>query len=296
MSHAMRAADAIRAGRAKVVVVSYASGVRSWPIPGYWDELGYPYGPGAFELAYSPTTVAQYGLLATRHMAEFGTTPEQLARVAVTCRTHARGNPHAKYRDPLTVEDVLSSPMIANPLHRLDCCVLTESGGAIVITGADRARNCARKPVWLAGYGECAGELWMSQKFRSDVSPGLTSARLAFEMAGVKPKDVDVAQLYDAFTITPIIALEDLGFCKQGDTGPYIESGAIDETGELPINTDGGGLSSNHPGRRRMFVMIEAVRQLRGESPGVQVRDPEVSLAHGIGSIYASAATMILTV
>jgi acetyl-CoA acetyltransferase len=229
-------------------------------------------------------------------MAQFGTTPEQLARVAVTCRAHARGNPHAKYRDPLTVEDVLNSPMIADPLHRLDCCVLTESGGAIVIAGADRARNCARKPVWLTGYGECAGELWMSQKLRSDISPGLTSARLAFEMAGVKPKDVDVAQLYDAFTITPLIALEDLGFCKQGEAGPYVESGAVDAVGELPINTDGGGLSSNHPGRRSMFVMVEAVRQLRCESPGVQVSDPEVSLAHGIGSIYASAATMILTV
>jgi acetyl-CoA acetyltransferase len=294
ISQAGHAAAAIAAGIAEVVVVSYAacsfSGAADFdtPPPGW--------GPYGYEAPYGFTTVASYALAAQRHMYEFGTTPEQLAMIAVQCRANAAGNPDARFRDPLTVEDVLASPMIASPLHRNDCCVVTDSGGAIVLVGESRAASCRKRPVWILGFGEAAGQIQMNQMWPYTETVAALSGPRAMAMAGVTHDGVDCAQVYDSFTITVLITLESLGFCARGEGGPFVESGAIAPDGGLPINTDGGGLSSNHPGRRGIFTLIEGVRQLRGESPGVQLADPRTVLCHGTGGSLSATATMILGV
>jgi len=294
IAHAGHAAAAIAAGMTDVVVVSYAG--CSYSGGGDFDSLPSTWGPWSYEAPYGFTTVASYAVAAQRHMHDFGTTPEQLAAIAVQCRANAGPNPDARYRDPITVDDVLASPMIAAPLHRNDCCVVTDSGGAVVLVGKERAADLRSKPAWVLGVGEAVGAMRMSQMRSFTETPGAASGRRAFEMAGVGRDAIDCAQLYDSFTITVLLALEDLGFCSKGEGGPFVESGAIAPDGALPINTDGGGLSSNHPGRRGVFALIEAVRQLRGESPGVQLSDPRVALAHGCGGQLTATATMILGV
>lgn len=294
IAQAAHAASAIITGLADVVVISYAG--CGYSGGGDFDSLPPPYGPLAYESPYGFTTVAAYALAAQRHMHEFGTSPEQLAAIAVQCRANAAHNPHARFRDPMTVDDVLASPVIASPLHRNDCCVVTDSGGAIVLVGKERAHDCRKRPVSLLGFGEAVGQMRMNQ-FRSFTqTPGAVSGRRAMEMAGVTPDDIDCAQLYDSFTITLLLALEDLGFCDRGEGGPFVEKGSIAPDGSIPVNTDGGGLSSNHPGRRGALALIEAVRQLRGESPGAQLDDPEVALAHGSGGQLSATATLILGV
>jgi acetyl-CoA acetyltransferase len=292
IAQAGHAATAIAAGHADVVVVSYAG--CSYSGGGDFDTLPSTWGPWAYEAPYGFTTVASYALAAERHMHEFGTTPEQLAAVAVQCRANAGPNKHARYRDPITIGDVLASPMIASPLHRNDCCVITDSGGAVVLVGKERARDARKRPVWLLGFGEAIGKMRTSQMPSFTETPAVASGARAFEMARVRPDEMDCAQLYDSFTITVLLALEDLGFCKKGEGGPFVESGEIAPDGSVPINTDGGGLSSNHPGRRGIFALIEAVRQLRGEAPGVQLRDPELAVAHGVGGQLSATATMVL--
>jgi acetyl-CoA C-acetyltransferase len=295
VSHAGHAMNAIATGQADVVVISYAGCPRWWPIPSaFWDGLSYEAGLGQYEIPYSPTLVGCFALLATRHMHDHGTTPEQLARIAVACRANAALNPDARYRDPITVADVLDSPLIASPLHKLDCCVVTESGGALVLASERRARDCAKGGVPVLGFGEALGSLSMSDLPRRLTTPAAESGRRAFAMAGLEPGDIDAAQLYDGFTIHVLLELEDLGFCPKGEAGAFVESGAIDQGGSLPINTDGGGMSSNQPGRRGMLALIEAVRQLRGESPGAQVPDCRTVLVHGLGGIYSAGSTMIL--
>lgn len=293
ISHAGHAAAAIAAGLAEVVVVSYAAAGRSWP-HGSEDYLTYASGPGQWELPYGPTTVATYALAAQRHMHEFGTTPEQLARIAVQCRANASANENARYRSPITVDDVLSSPVIASPLHRLHCCVVTDSGAAFVLTSRQRAQTLGAAPVYLLGFGEALGQVSMSQMPCFTQSAGLHSGRRAFATAGLSPGEIDCAQLYDSFTITVLLALEDLGFCARGEGGAFVETGSLAADGVLPINTDGGGLSSNHPGRRGAIATVEAVRQLRGHSPGVQLQDPSTCLVHGVGGSLSATATMIL--
>lgn len=293
LSHAGHAAAAIAAGLAEVVVVSYAAAGRSWPY-GSEDYLTYASGPGQWELPYGPTTVATYGLAAQRHMHEFGTTPEQLAKIAVQCRANAAGNEHARFRDPITVDDVLSSPMIASPLHRLDCCVVTDSGAAFVLVSRRRAEHLASRPVYVLGFGEALGQVSMSQMSRFTETAGIDSGRRAFATAGMMPPDIDCAQLYDSFTITVLLALEDLGFCARGEGGGFVDAGSLAPDGVLPINTDGGGLSSNHPGRRGAIATVEAVRQLQGRSPGVQLKDPRTCLVHGVGGSLSATATMVL--
>lgn len=293
LSHAGHAAAAIAAGHADVVVVSYAGCSYS---AGDFDSTPRAAGLWQYEAPYGITVAASYAFAAQRHMHDYGTTSEQLARIAVTCRGNAAANPDARYREPITVDDVLASPMIASPLHRNDCCVVTDSGGAIVLTSAERARDCDARPVMLLGFGEAVGQFAMSQMrdFTRTVA-GVSGAR-AMTMAGVRHDDVDCVQLYDSFTITALLTLEGLGFCAPGEGGPFVESGAIDAGGSVPINTDGGGLSSNHPGRRGIFTIVEAVRQLRGESPGVQLRDPRIALAHGTGGSLSNTATLVLGV
>lgn len=295
--HAGHAAAAIAAGLADVVVISYASCPRWWPLttPSF-DPFVFPAGPGQFELPYGPTLISAYAMFAQRHMALYGTTSEQLAKVAVTFRQHAANNPDARFRAPLTVEDVLGSAMIATPLRKLDCCVVTDGGGAIVMTSRERARDCRSRPVHLAGFGTAVARTQISQIDHDLTTPAAISGPRAFAMAGVGHADIDVAQLYDAFTITPMLALEDLGFCAKGESGAFVDDGHLALGGMLPCNTDGGGLSSNHPGKRGIFAMIEGVRQLRGEGPGVQVPDAEVALVHGLGGTFCAAATAILTV
>jgi acetyl-CoA acetyltransferase len=223
-------------------------------------------------------------------MHDFGTTPEQLARIAVQCRANAAPNPDARFRDPITIDEVLASPMIASPLHRLDCCIVSDSGGAFVMTSKSRAEQLARKPVYLLGFGEALGQLSMSQMWPFTETAAVHSGARAFASAGLRPSDIDVAQIYDSFTITVLLTLESLGFCRKGEGGEYVEAGT------LSYNTDGGGLSSNHPGRRGVFAMIEGVRQLRGTSPGVQLADPKTCLVNGTGGSLSATATMILGV
>jgi acetyl-CoA C-acetyltransferase len=295
--HAGQAMAAIASGLAEMVLITYASCPRWWPLSTPdWDVPTFPIGPGQWEYPFGPTIPADFALAARRHMELYGTTSEQLAQIAVTCRANAKDNEHARYRESITIDDVLESPTIASPLHKLDCCVVSDSGGAILLASAERAKDCAKDPVWMLGFGAAINNFHVNQWRDATLTPAALSGPRAFAMAGVSHGNIDVAQLYDAFTITPLLALEDLGFCAKGDGGPFVEAGNINPDGKLPINTDGGGLSSNHPGKRGMFAMIEGVRQLRGEGPGVQIEGAKTALVHGWGGQLSAAATLILGV
>lgn len=289
-----RAVMAISTGLIETAVISYGACTRSQAVKvgtrNFGDLIGRPPMPfpDAFMEPYGTTIIGYIGMLMQRQMHENGLTPEQSAAVAVTARKYAALNPDAFSRKPITVDDVLSSPVIASPVHRLECCVITDGGGALVLTTPDRARKLRKEPVWVLGFGEAVSNSsgghtdWV--KSFTDVTR--VSADRAYAMAGIKPADVDVAQVYDAFTIATILGLEGLGLCAPGEAGAFIEAGGIDPGGALPVNTDGGGMCSNHPGRRGIFLLIEAVRQLRGEAPGWQVPDPEIALVYGTGSAY----------
>lgn len=249
-----------------------------------WDL---PYGLG--------TPASSYSLAATRHMAQFGTTSEQLAEIAVSTRQWAGMNPNARYRDPISIEDVLSSPMIAAPLHKLDCCLVTDGAGALVLTRADRARDLAQAPVYVLGTGTShTHAMSISQMPDLTVTAGAVSGPKALAMAGVRPSEVDVVETYDSFTITVLLALEDLGFCVKGEGGDFVSGGRLGPGGDLPTNTNGGGLSYTHPGMYGMFVLVEAVRQLRGNAGQRQVRGAKVAVAHGCGGVLSSTSTVVL--
>jgi acetyl-CoA acetyltransferase len=251
-------------------------------------------GAAQFEAPYGTVIVGAYALAAQRHMYEYGTTSEQLAEIAVACRAHAGLNPNAMYRDPITVQDVISSRMVADPLHKLDCCVISDGGGALVMTTAERAADLAKPPVYVLSAAGAQTHWSIGQM------PDYTetaAARLApglFARAGVEPKDVDTVQFYDSFTITVLLMLEDLGFCKKGEGGSFVEGGRLRLGGELPLNTDGGGLSSCHPGMRGIFLLIESVRQLRGEGGDAQVAGARVALACGAGGLLSCIGAVIL--
>jgi acetyl-CoA acetyltransferase len=235
-----------------------------------------------------------YALAASRHMAQYGTTSEQLARIAVSTREWAALNPKARYRDPITVEDVLASPIEASPLHKLDCCLVTDGAGAVVLTRADRARDLPKPAAYVLGTGTCHDHAMISQMPDLTTTAGVVSGQRAFAMAGVSPDDVDVAMLYDSFTITVLLALEDLGFCPKGEGGRYAEETSFGPGGDLALNTNGGGLSYTHPGMYGMFLLVEAVRQLRGEAGARQVPNPEVAIAHGSGGVLSAMSTVVL--
>ncbi len=290
VSHLLHAAAALEAGLCEVALVAYASTQRSG---GGFRGASDP--PNPYETPYGPRyPVSMYALAASRHMHEYGTTREQLAEVAVAAREWAKLNPKAFKRDPLTVEDVLASRMISSPLSLLDCCLVTDGGGALVMTSGERAKDLRKAPVYLLGAGEAHWHRNISQMPDLTVSAAVDSGRRAYEMAGVGPADVHVAMLYDAFTITPILFLEDLGFCEKGEGGTFVEGGRIAPGGELPVNTNGGGLSYNHPGMYGLLLLIEAVRQLRGECRERQVKGAEVALAHGNGGVLSSQVTALL--
>jgi acetyl-CoA acetyltransferase len=290
VSHLLHAAAAIGAGLCEVALVIYASTQRSG---GGFRGLSEP--PNPYETPYGPRyPVSMYALAASRHMHDYGTTREQLAEVAVAAREWAKLNPKAFERDHLTVEDVLASRMISTPLSLLDCCLVTDGGGALIVTSAERAKELRKPPVYLLGTAEAHWHRNISQMPDLTVTAASESGPRAYEMAGVSPAEVDVVMLYDAFTITPILFLEDLGFCEKGEGGPFVEDGRIAPGGELPVNTNGGGLSYNHPGMYGLLLVIEAVRQLRGECGDRQVEEAEVAIAHGNGGVLSSQVTAVL--
>lgn len=293
------AAYAIEAGAAEVVLVTYGSvqlsqmGRRLGT--GGGGGGGMAPGPAIYDALWGNTLVGAYALAARRHMHEYGTTSEQLAAVAVTMRAHAAHNPQAQYRDPITVDDVISSRLVADPLHKLDCCVISDGGAACVVTTAERAADLRTMPVHVLGGAHSTNHhLNVSASPDLTVSPAARSGPLAFARAGVKPSDVDVAQLYDSFTITVLLTVEDLGFCAKGEGGAFVEDGGLGIGGRLPTNTDGGGLSACHPGMRGMFLIVEAVRQLRGEGGVVQVPGAQLAVAHGTGGMLSTGATLVL--
>jgi acetyl-CoA acetyltransferase len=296
--HVEHAAAAIAAGLCEVVIGVYASTPRSDRRRGRSREFQRPPGPNPmveWELPYGMRMpMGPYALAASRHMAEFGTTSEQLAEIAVSTRAWATLNPRARYQDPITVEDVLASPIQSSPLHLLDCCLVTDGAGAFVMTSAERARALARPPVYVLGAATCHDHSMISQMPDLTVTPGAVSGPNAFHQAGVKPSDVDVLMGYDSFTITALLHVEDLGFCAKGEGGPFVEDGRTGPGGLLPMNTNGGGLSYTHPGQYGMFLIVEAVRQLRGEAGPRQVRGAEVAVAHGSGMVLSVMSTLVL--
>ncbi len=248
-----------------------------------------------FELSYGlPGPLGHYALIAARHMHQFGTTAEQLAEIAVAARSWAAKNPKAWSRDPITVEDVVTSRLICDPLHRLDVCLVTDGGGAAVVTTAERARDAAKRAVRILGAAESQTHWSIAQMPDFTVTAGAVSGREAFAMAGIRPADVDVLEPYDSFTITVLLALEDLGFCAKGEGGAFVEAGRLAPGGALPALTSGGGLSYNHPGAFGLLLLVEAVRQLRGEAGQRQVPDARIAVAHGVGGLMSTASTVVL--
>lgn len=290
------AASAIALGLVDVVVLSYASttradlkrGARTSNLSfGARDNL-------QFDSPYGHSLVAKYAMAAQRHMAKYGTTVEQLAEVAVSTRANAAENPEAYYREPITVDDVLRSRPIADPLTKLQCCIRSDGGGAVVLAAEDRARDLAKPPVWILGAGEAVSHVTMSEWPDFTESACVRSGRDAFAQAGVTPADIDVCQLYDSFTITVLLTLEGLGFCPPGSSGAFVEGGTLRLDGRLPTNTDGGGLSACHPGMRGLFLIVEAARQLRGEAGARQVAGAQLTCVNGTGGWMSSASTLIL--
>jgi acetyl-CoA acetyltransferase len=289
------AAAAIVAGVCETVLISMADSLRSGLTRDRAMAMQSSTGHPQFEIPYGPTVPAYYALLARAHMDRFGTTAEQLAAVAVSARNYASQRPGAQMTDAITVSDVLESRMIADPLHLLDCSLVSDGGAAVILTSAGNARNFRNKPVYLLGMGEGHSHEHVSQARDLTTSAAVQSGREAYAMAGLTPTDIDVAQIYDCFTAVVLIELEDLGFCKKGEGGAFVESGASAVDGDLPMNTNGGLLSYCHPGNPgSMFGLTEAVYQLRGESGSRQVSGAETALVHGQGGIMSSHATLIL--
>lgn len=288
-AHCLNAAMALDAGVCDVALIAYGSVQRS--AGGKLLSLSEPQ---PFDDVHRPLfPTSSYALAAARHMHEFGTTREHFAEVAVAARRWAQLNPKAFVRTPLSIGDVMKSRMVSDPLSKLDCCLVTDGGAAVVMTRADRAKSGPHPPVYLLG---CAGELSHRQIAQM---PDLTttisreSARRAYEMAKLSPRDIDVVQLYDAFTINTVLFLEDLGFCPKGEGGRFVSGGRIAPGGELPVNTFGGGLSCVHPGMLGLFLIVEAVEQLRGSAGERQIAGAETAIAHGNGGVFSSEVTAI---
>ncbi|WP_153814036.1 acetyl-CoA acetyltransferase [Streptomyces sp. SUK 48] len=299
---AAHAADAIAAGHAKAVLLVYGSTARADIKAGRrTGELSFgTRGPLQFEAPYGHTLIAKYAMAARRHMIEYGTTIEQLAEVAVQARANAALNPEAMFRAPVTVDEVLAGPLIADPFTKLHCCLRSDGGAAVLLAAEDVVRDCRTAPVWVLGTGEHVSHAAMSEWPDFTVSPAAVSGRLAFARAGVRPAEIDLAEIYDAFTYMTLVTLEDLGFCAKGEGGAFVAKGRLlVRGGALPVNTDGGGLSAQHPGMRGLFLLVEAVRQLRGEAGERQVRRadatlPALAVASGTGGWFCSSGTVVL--
>ena len=298
--HLGHAALAVAGGRCRVALISHGQSGRS--------RVGAPMSPlygvnqAQFEAPFGlPAPVGAYALACARHMHRYGTTGEQLAEISVATRRWAALNPRALMRTPLSVADVLASRPIAWPLHLLDCCLVTDAGGAVVVVSAARARDVRTRPVTVLGAGEHHSHSMISQMPDLTTGPAAVSGRLAFERAGVSPAEIDVAEVYDSFTYTVLVTLEDLGFCAKGEGGAFVSGGRTGPGGALPLNTQGGGLSYTHPGMFGIFTIVEAVRQLRGDYAAAgaaqrQVADARLALVHGTGGVLSAAATAVLGV
>jgi acetyl-CoA acetyltransferase len=295
MIHVRHAAAAIKAGLCSVALITHGESGRSRVGMGGWGssrqmpsaQFEEPYG-----VAGPPT---RFTLPILRHMHEYGTTHEQLASVAVATRRWAEKNPRAMMRDPITIQDVLNSRMIAYPVHLLECCLVTDGGGALVVVSAERAKDFPKKPVYVLGAGESSEHSMISQMHDFTESRAFkVSGKLAFDEAKIARKDIDHAMFYDAFAHTPMFALEALGFVGKGESGPFFEAMRTGPGGDFPLNTNGGGLSYTHTGMYGMFAIQESVRQLRGEA-AAQLPNIRTSIAHGVGGMFHAAGTLILT-
>ncbi len=293
---ARHAADAISAGEVDVVLLTYGSTARSDVKRRARSSAAVMSTGGAmqYEAPYGATLIAKYAMAARRHMIEYGTTVEQLAEVAVAAHEWAALNDNAFERDRITVADVAAAPMLAEPFTSKHVCLRTDGGAAVVLAGEKVARNCAKEPVWILGAADATSHVSMSEWGDFTTTAAARSGPRAFAHAGVGPADIDVCQLYDSFTSTVLLTVEDLGFCAKGEGGPFIGSGVLRPGGALPTNTDGGGLASCHPGMRGMFLMVEAVRQLRGECGPRQVEDARLACVHAMGGFFTHSATIIL--
>jgi acetyl-CoA acetyltransferase len=289
MSHVAHAQAAIELGLCEVAVVAYGSTQKSVS-----RAAASPREFNPFESPYRPILpISAYAMAAARHMHQYGTTREHLAEVAVAARQWALMNPKAWEKEPLTIEQALNARMVSYPFTVRDCCLVVDGGGAIVLTSAARAKTLRKKPVYVLGVGETLSHANISSMPDLTVTGAAISGPQAFRMAGITQKDVNMLSLYDAFTITPILFLEDLGFVPKGEGGRFVAGGAIAPGGKLAVNTSGGGLSYCHPGMYGLLVIIEAVRQVRGECGQRQVKNCDIALAHGNGGVMSSQCTLI---
>jgi acetyl-CoA acetyltransferase len=293
-------AAAIREGICDTILITYGSNQlsRRGRILGTGGGVGAGaarvVGPQQYEAPYGNSFVGSYAMYAARHMHEFGTTSEQLAEIAVGIREFAGLNPNAMYRDPITVDDVVGSRLIADPLHKLDCCAITDGGGAVIMTTGERAADLRKPPVYMRGAAGGQTHWTIGQQTDFTTSVGSRVGPEALGRAGLTHDDVDMLMLYDSYTITCLILLEGLGFVPRGEGGPFVAEGHLKRGGKLPLNTDGGGLSSCHPGMRGIFLIIEAVRQLRGEAGEAQVSDCQVALCAGSGGMLSAIGVAVL--
>lgn len=290
MSHVAHAVVAIYTGLCDVALIAYGSNQRS-----VGRTQAAPQEITPYDAPFRPRfPLTAYALAASRHMHCFGTTREQLAEVVVAAREWALRNPKAWENEPITIEQVLRAPMVSSPLTVRDCCLVTDGGGALIVTSAERARDLRKPPVYVLGTGEATSHRHIAAMPDLTVTAAAQSGRRAYDMAGIQPADVDVVELYDAFSICTILFLEDLGFCRKGEGGPFVSGGRIAPGGEFPVNTNGGGLSYCHPGMYGLLLLVEAVRQIRREAGERQVDGCNVALAQGNGAVLASECTVIL--
>ena len=290
VSHLLTAAMALHTGQCEVALICYGSNQGS----GFGKLKSMAETP-LYEAPYEPRyPISSYALAAARHMHQYGTTREDLAHIAVAARQWAQLNPLAYARDPLSIEQVLASRLVSDPLSVLDCCLVTDGGGALVLVRSERARDFPKPPVYVLGAAAATWHRQIGSMPDLTVTAAAESGPRAFAMAGLAPKDVDVLELYDAFTINTLLFLEDLGFCAKGEGGAFVRNGRIAPGGALPVNTNGGGLSCCHPGMYGMFLLIEAVQQLRAEAGDRQVPNAEIALCHGNGGVLSSQVTALL--
>lgn len=291
----LRAASAIVTGVCKTVLITHGDNPRTGMTGSETTAKMTTTMNPQFELPYGVPLTNGYAMAARAHMHEFGTTSEQFAQVAVSARRHASLNPSAEKRQPITIEDVLNSPIVADPLHALDCSLWSDGGAAVIVVAAQRAKDFPNKPVFFLGAGEGHWHEHLFQARSLTTTAACESGPRAYAMAGLGPQDMDFAQVYDCFTPVAIMELEDLGFCAKGEGGGFVENGNIELGGTLPVNTHGGLLSHSHTGHPgAMFALTEAVTQLRGEGGARQVPDSNVGLVHGQGGVLSSHATLIL--
>ncbi|PUA93482.1 acetyl-CoA acetyltransferase [Acidovorax sp. 107] len=290
VGHLLTAAMALHTGQCEVALICYGSNQGS----GFGKLKSMAETP-LYEAPYEPRyPISSYALAAARHMHQYGSTREDLAHIAVAARQWARLNPLAHAREPLSIEQVLAARLVSDPLSVLDCCLVTDGGGALVLVRSERARDFPKPPVYVLGAAAATWHRQIGSMPDLTVTAAAESGPRAFAMAGLAPKDVDVLELYDAFTINTLLFLEDLGFCAKGEGGAFVRNGRIAPGGALPVNTNGGGLSCCHPGMYGMFLLIEAVQQLRAEAGARQVRGAEVALCHGNGGVLSSQVTALL--